>query len=339
MPEMERLPLTEREVGVQVGSGMSPAEALVRARTLGTGGFAAIDFETATRYRSSACAVGVALVDAGEVQAVQRWLIQPPNNEYEGINISIHGITPTMTEDAPTIEDVWPDVLEQIGNRPIVAHFASFDLSVVRASLCFKERQWSDLQYVCTRALAKATWPGWLSYRLPDVANACGIDFNHHDPADDAAAAATVALACAGAVEAGNLPDAARRLHVGIGRLSATTWWPSGQIDHRGRISDLEPTVAGIDRSSPFFGTTVVFTGAMTMVHADAAQLVVNAGGHCATTMSKRVNFLVLGEQDPRKVVDGVHSSKMLRAKEFLADGADIEVISEIDFFRMLDNE
>ena len=315
---------------------IGPAEALSWARSSEIGGFVAIDFETATRYRSSACAVGLAIVEAGQVTQVEQWLIRPPDNEYEGMNISIHGITPKMTKSSPSMAEVWPLVAEKIGRRLMVAHYAAFDLSVIRASLSAARLGWPDLSYVCTRALARATWPGQLSYRLPDVAHPCGINFQHHDAGDDAAAAAEIALACAGTVGAFTLIEAAEELRVGVGRLSSSAWTPSGLI--HSKISELEPTVTVIDSENPFFDNTVVFTGALTMVRADAAQLVVNAGGHCATSMSKKVRFLVLGAQDPHKVVDGVHSSKMLRAQELLNSGVPIEVLSESDFFRMVES-
>jgi DNA polymerase III subunit epsilon len=38
----------------------------------------AIDFETANETRASACALGVAIVEAGEVIDRASWLIRPP---------------------------------------------------------------------------------------------------------------------------------------------------------------------------------------------------------------------------------------------------------------------
>ena len=44
--------------------------------------FAAIDFETATGYMESACAVGIVTVTDGEITDEYYSLIQPPENEY-----------------------------------------------------------------------------------------------------------------------------------------------------------------------------------------------------------------------------------------------------------------
>ena len=300
------------------------AAALRAGRALGAEGFVAIDFETATSSRASACAVAMAIVKGGQVEDVQRWLIQPPQNEYDGFNIAIHGITPEMTKDSPTIADIWPEILASVGDRPLIAHYAAFDMSVLRNALADSGSEWPDLTYFCTRALAMRAWPGMVSYRLVDLADACGLTFRHHEPGADAATAAELAIACCGFVAERLLTDASRALGVRAGQLSSDGWTPSGVL--RQPLSDLSPTVAHIPEGSPFVGKTVVFTGTLTcgLSRAQAAQLVVNAGGRATNSVSKKVDYLVLGMQDARRVRDGNHSGKMLRAIELQRVGAPV---------------
>lgn len=54
--------------------------------------FIAIDFETANSSRSSACALGLVEVKDGVITAEHSWLIDP-QQRFDGMNISIHGIT------------------------------------------------------------------------------------------------------------------------------------------------------------------------------------------------------------------------------------------------------
>ena len=72
------------------------------------------------------------------------------------------------------------------------------------------------------------------------------------------------------------------------------------------------------------------------MTRLEAAQRVVDCGGKCADGMSRRVNFLVLGEQDYRKLNGQSKSTKMRKAEALLAQGAEIEVLPESDFLQML---
>ena len=155
---------------------------LEAGRRLGPGGFVALDFETATNSRASACAVAVAAVDAGRVVDLETWLIRPPDNEYDPFLVGIHGITPEHTAHRPSIDAVWPEVARWMNERPVVAHYAPFDLSVLRHSLAAAGRDWPDLTYYCTCALGRRAWPGRLSYRLPDLASECGLAFEHHEP-------------------------------------------------------------------------------------------------------------------------------------------------------------
>jgi DNA polymerase III subunit epsilon len=308
----------------------SPREALALGQRLGVGGFVAIDFETATRRRSSACSVGIAAVEGGEVVDTQHWLICPPDNEYDAINISIHGITPTMTSGCSSFDEVWPEVEAVIGGRPLVAHWAQFDFSVLRRSMDEIGSAPPDLTYFCTVRLARHTWPGWLSYRLPDVANACGLSFPHHQADADAWAAAEIAVACCGAYCAASLKQ--------LGDLTGVhgrscLFGLSSMVP----ISHLSATVSHADESGELFGKVIAFTGSLdTMTRSEAAQMAVNAGATCATSVSKRVNYLVVGIQDARKVTDGEHSEKMLKAAGLAASGSSIELISEIDFLRMI---
>lgn len=69
--------------------------------------FAAIDFETATGYMESACAVGIVTVTDGEITDEYYSLIQPPENEYWRANMLVHGITPGMTE---SLRDFMPSI-------------------------------------------------------------------------------------------------------------------------------------------------------------------------------------------------------------------------------------
>ena len=68
-------------------------------------------------------------------RGTESFLIQPPGNVYRRFNISIHGIDPSMTRDSPTFGELWPILEDRIGGMLVVAHNASFDMSVLRYEL------------------------------------------------------------------------------------------------------------------------------------------------------------------------------------------------------------
>lgn len=160
--------------------------------------FLAIDFETATASRASACAVGIALVDGGRIVASTAYLIRPPGNRYDAFNIGIHGITPAMTAKAAPFAPVMDAVLDQADGLPFVAHNASFDMSVLRAGFDALGRGYPQRDYYCTLLMSRSALPGLPDYKLPHVYAACGGCMqDHHDPRADAEACAEIALAIA----------------------------------------------------------------------------------------------------------------------------------------------
>lgn len=191
--------------------------------SMGDHEWVALDFETATgrRASASACALGLVYVRQGRIVGTESFLIQPPGNAYSRFNISIHGIDPSMTRDSPTFGELWPTLADRIGGRPVVAHNASFDMSVLRYELDRVGRRYPELEYYCTLVLSRACWPGLCGHRLPDVASHCGIAFRHHDATEDARACAEILLRISAASGDMTPRDAAARHGVQPGRLYA----------------------------------------------------------------------------------------------------------------------
>jgi NAD-dependent DNA ligase len=95
-----------------------------------------------------------------------------------------------------------------------------------------------------------------------------------------------------------------------------------------------------VDSENPACGRIFVFTGTLqSMTRAEATAKVIAAGGKCVSSVSDRVHFLVMGEQDLRQLHGETKSRKARSAKELIADGVNIEVIGEKDFLEMLTPE
>jgi len=68
-------------------------------------------------------------------------------------------------------------------------------------------------------------------------------------------------------------------------------------------------------------------------------QLVVDLGGLVANSVTKKTNYLVLGNNDYCPSIKDGKSSKQKKAEKLKLDGQDIEIISENTFFEMLEVE
>lgn len=189
--------------------------------------FLSIDFETATPSRDSACAVGVALVDGGRIVSSDSYLIRPPRNRYDRFNIGVHGITPEMTEDAASFTDVMDAVLAVSDGLPLLAHNASFDMSVLRAGFERSARAFPVRDYYCTLLMSRSALPGLPDYRLPTVLGAVGgVMVDHHDPRADAEACAQIALALGRLSAADSLEALSADVGMQAGRLAEWGYSP-----------------------------------------------------------------------------------------------------------------
>jgi len=306
------------------------------------GTFAAIDFETATAERSSACAVGLLVVDDWKAVDGGSWLIQPPGNRYDAFNTMIHGISASSTADSPSFAEVWPEIESRIDGRLVVAHNTAFDMSVLRQSAGVTGLELAETRFACTYRLARSTWPDRWSYKLNNLADDFGIELDHHDALSDASAAAELVTHICNAHGVGSLEEVAEILGYGIGWLRPGDY--SGFSNAKAtagtttKISDLESSRDDIDPDNPLFGSVVVFTGTLdSMTRTEAAQAAVDCGAKAATSVSKKVDFLVVGVTDFAVVKDGA-SSKMRKAIELAEAGHSVEIIDEADFLRLLNS-
>lgn len=92
------------------------------------------------------------------------------------------------------------------------------------------------------------------------------------------------------------------------------------------------------DEEDPLFSKSFVFTGAMeNLVRKDAQARVRELGGETPSGVSSKLSYLVLGNGDMDRFKDGWRSSKLKKAEQYMADGADLKIISESEFLAMVD--
>jgi DNA polymerase-3 subunit epsilon len=300
--------------------------------------FVAIDVETANSFRGSPCAVGLARVRDGAVVATARWLIRPPAayDHFDGFNMMLHGITPEMVEHEPRFAARLPEILAFVGDLPVVAHNAGFDVGVIRDACDASGLPWPDLRYACSLVLARQTYD-LLSYSLPWVAEAAGSPLDHHhDPAADAAACAAIVLDLARRREAASLPDLVTASRCFLGHVGGDSWEGChGTWSGTGELPSPNPEA---DPSHPFYGREMAFTGALaSMSRAQAWQTIAQRGAIPAENVTRHTRILVIGFQDARKLRPGeALSAKARKAADLRAKGQAIEVMPEELFFQLL---
>jgi DNA polymerase-3 subunit epsilon len=170
--------------------------------------FVAIDFETASDARDSACAVGLVRVEHGRPVRETYRLIRPPTPQFRFTYI--HGIRWSDVAREPDFATVWQDVQPFVAGAPLfAAHNAAFDRSVLNACCTRYGLPAPEARFECTLRLARRTWD-LPRFDLATVCRALQIDLDHHHALSDARACASVLLAARSRVSNGAAPKGER---------------------------------------------------------------------------------------------------------------------------------
>lgn len=106
---------------------------------------------------------------------------------------AVNGITDRMVVRAPTFADLFPRILEFIGEEPLVFHNAPFDLSFLRTEARLAGGAWPRNPVLDTLALARRTGR-FRSHSLPVICRELGIGEAFHRAEADAWAAGKLLL-------------------------------------------------------------------------------------------------------------------------------------------------
>lgn len=105
-------------------------------------------------------------------------------------------------------------------------------------------------------------------------------------------------------------------------------------------VKDITTDKTDFDETHPLFNKLCVFTGTLEkMARKDAMQIVVDFGGQVGNSVTKKTNYLILGNNDYCPLIKDGKSSKQKKAEALKLDGSDIEIISEDVFYDLISEE
>jgi len=278
--------------------------------------FVAIDVETANADMASICQIGLAKYENGVLADEWKSYVDP-EDYFDDINISIHGIDESTVKGAPTFPELADTLRSYLVGTVVVCH-THFDRVAIhqaaqRYDIIAPECTWLDSARVARRAWKECAWKG---YGLYNVCKILGYDFKHHDALEDAKAAAQILLAAT--KESGiDLDGWLRRVRQPIDPTAAS----SGSAIRR----EGNPEGA-------LYGEVLVFTGALEIPRREAADLAAAIGCQVASGVTRKTTMLVVGDQDIKKLAGHEKSSKHRKAEDLIWKGTPIRILKESDF-------
>ena len=150
--------------------------------------YVAFDIETTglNLKQEAITEIGAVVIKNGEIGERFQTFVNP-NRHLTPEIIALTGITDAMLQNAPQLKEALKSFLDFVGERPLVAHNAEFDIGFIREG-CRKVGMEFDPTYVDTLILAQNLLPELGKYKLDIVAEYLQLPaFQHHRASDDAA--------------------------------------------------------------------------------------------------------------------------------------------------------
>lgn len=156
--------------------------------------FVAVDVELAdNKEKGSICSIGVVTVEGGQITDAFYSLVNPQIT-FSPMCSKIHGIKAETVADAPTFQQLWPELKKRLEGRILLSYGASADIYPLERAMYNAGISEAPLYYLCAMAIAKKLL-NLQKYKLSEVAKRFGIAFNAHNSLEDAKATARIILA------------------------------------------------------------------------------------------------------------------------------------------------
>ena len=251
-----------------------------------------------------------------------------PKNEIDEYITELTGITNEMVKDAPTIEEILPDFMNYIGNDILIGHNVNFDINFIYDNLYRNKFDVLTNDFIDTMRISRKLLPELPHHRLIDLAKYFKIDsINNHRSLKDCEITMNVYE---------NLKEIALQKYDNVDEFK------NAFKKHKKeglRAKDIVSTNTEFDVDNLFYDKYVAITGTLEkMLRKEAMQIIVDLGGHCEDGVTKKTNFLILGNNDYNPILRGKKSSKLIKAETLKLEGKDIEIISENVFYDIIDD-
>lgn len=237
------------------------------------------------------------------------------------------GIKNDDVKDAPTFNEVGMAIWDFLKGEILVGHNVNFDINFLYDNFQREFNLQFQNDFVDTLRFARILLPdikkqGYRGHGLSELCDYFDISFfQHHRALADCQMANNVFL---------SLKELVIRDNVDLVELLKSR--------NAGRsLKDLKSDGINFDTDNIFFNKCCVFTGKLEQfTRIQAAQIVVNIGGRCEDRITKQTNFLIVGDMDYKKGLEGHESNKLKKAKQLIANKQDLQIIPESAFYDLI---
>ena len=258
-------------------------------------------------------------------------LIKPEDTYDDGSYIDefieeLTGITNEMLSTAPNPVIVLRQLKDFLDDNILIGHNVNFDINFLYDNFTRYLSEPFTNDFVDTMRISRMLHPEERHHRLKDLSERYNIDYSN---AHRALADCYLTQACLEHLNAEILQTYGDFQH----------FIDSHKRNSALKAADITTSNEEFDIAHPLYGKVCVFTGTLEkMPRKEAMQLVADVGGINADSVTKKTNFLILGNNDYCPLIKDGKSNKQKKAEKLKLEGNDIEVIPENVFYDMFEN-
>jgi DNA polymerase III epsilon subunit family exonuclease len=249
-----------------------------------------------------------------------------PGRHVPNFITRLTGIRNSDVAESPDIMAVKPDFLRFVGTTPLVGHnINTFDIP-------FLEAQMGHIfpnQLIDTLPLAKHAFPGLPNYKLVTLNHVLGLGGEQaHRAGADVSVNNALLHAC----------YSPKRYAKRISDPSILDTIPadSRNLNYRPDIHIFSPFDPAKVPSTSLSGKGIVFSGEFNLLREEVCQIAVDAGAILKSSISRKVDYFVLGYVDPKHRGEDGLGSKERAAHQLIASGnGNLQIIDEQTFLRL----
>ncbi|NMB13435.1 MAG: exonuclease [Firmicutes bacterium] len=266
-------------------------------------------------------------VREGSMVEIYSTLIKPPSPISQLVTERT-GITNEMLENQPSIEDMANEIYDFLTDEILLGHNVHFDINFLYDTFGSILGKPLSNNFVDLLRFSRRLFKNLENHRLRTVAEGLGITpETWHRAEADCRTTIECYEKCRQYVHENSIDIATL-----LGRRKRKR-----KSNVRLRAASIVSETSDFDLDHPLYGKVCVFTGTLEkMVRREAMQYVVNLGGECRDSVSRDVDFLIVGNYDYCSTIKDGKSNKQKQAERLIMKGYDLQIIPEEVFCDLL---
>lgn len=286
--------------------------------------YVVLDIETAgyTPGGDHITEVGAIKVRDGKIIDTYSQLINP-REPLPYFITRLTGITNEMVAHKPIFAEIAKECYAFLENEIIVGHNVHFDINFMYDNFIKNDIHLKN-DFVDLLRISRRLSPHLKNHKLGTVASSLGVSYEGaHRALEDS----KITYACFEKYRQ-------KIIEEGIQLKGPILKRNSTVFSARSIVGDSSKWNA----DHIFYQKTCCFTGTLDqMPRKEAMQIVSDIGGYCEDRITQNTDYLIVGNFSYKKSVLGNKSSKIKQAEQYILEGQSIKVISEREFYEMIE--